>query len=68
MIVRPRSARLPQAGNLLKLATQATGPGLRDLVDFELSFGCIEGHSGRILHSSLPWREGQIVLLPPDRL
>jgi hypothetical protein len=67
MIVRPRSARLPQAGNLLKLATQATGPGLRDLLDFELSFGRIDGSSGRIFHSSLPWREGQVVPLPPDR-
>jgi hypothetical protein len=57
-LVRPRKRPLPRGRSLA--ATLQDGP---DCLDFELSFGRIRGAGSawRILHSTLPWREGASV-------
>ena len=37
---------------------------LRQLADFEISFGDIAHGQGRIIHSTLPWLEGVRLKLP----
>ena len=58
--VRPRNAVLPKAASLLE-AIETENPNrevLLDWLDFEISFGEIQDkHSGKILHSTLPYRE-----------
>ena len=45
-------------------AMRATDDALRMLADFEISFGVVDEVSGwRILHSTLPWREGCVLPL-----
>ncbi|MBI3530645.1 MAG: hypothetical protein HY067_22085 [Betaproteobacteria bacterium] len=60
MIVRPRAIRLPQATCLADFAAEKCSAELRQLVDFEISFGrrgnCSD--TWRIELSTLPWQEG----------
>ena len=62
--IRPRSVNLPAACNLLA-AIDAAGYSHDDLVnwlDFEISFGdVIDAAYGRINHSTLPFREGELL-------
>ena len=66
MIVRPRAIGLPLAASLAGLTTGKSDDELRELVDFEISFGRrpANGGSGRIELSTLPWRQGNEI---PDR-
>jgi hypothetical protein len=60
MLVRPRLAQLPTAPRMSVLAAEKTTGELRDLMDFEISFGkVIPGDAWRISLSTLPWREGE---------
>jgi len=59
MTVRPRSAQLPTADSLSALAADTSIECLRELLDFEISFGRIASpDTWRISASTLPWREG----------
>ena len=64
--VRPRTSVLPNAASFLE-AIDAVNPDrelLLDWLDFEISFGEIQGEGfGRILHSTLPFREQEIMSL-----
>jgi hypothetical protein len=55
--VRPRLMTLPQAGHLTELTTGDAS--LRSALDFEISFGTRGPVGWTILHSTLPWREGE---------
>ncbi|MHB1670341.1 hypothetical protein [Thiomonas sp.] len=46
----------------------ASDDDLRRLADCEISFGEIAGQAGCILHSTLPWLEGQRLTLPIEML
>jgi hypothetical protein len=59
MRVRPRVDVLPIAENLAALAAGADDQTLRRWLDFEVSFGWIGSDGSRIVHSTLPWLEGQ---------
>jgi hypothetical protein len=39
---------------------------LRQLADFEISFGRVEAQQWCVLHSTLPWREGKVLALYGD--
>ncbi|MFN3581991.1 MAG: hypothetical protein ACK4VV_16130 [Pseudomonas sp.] len=45
----------------------ATRSDLERFADFEMSLGCIDNNSWRVLHSTLPWRENRLFSLasPP---
>jgi hypothetical protein len=62
--IRPRSVKLPVASSLLA-AIDVTEPSHNDLIswlDFEISFGdVIDAAHGRINHSTLPFREGELL-------
>lgn len=58
--VRPRPLVLPQADDLLALGTAEST--LRALLDFEISFGTRSPGGWTITHSTLPWREGELLL------
>jgi hypothetical protein len=64
--VRPRSAVLPRAASLNE-AIDTVNPNrdeLLDWLDFEISFGDIQdGLSGKIHHSTLPFREQAVMSL-----
>ncbi|MCE9633969.1 MAG: hypothetical protein K8Q92_07270, partial [Methylophilales bacterium] len=64
--IRPRSVLLPPAIDLLT-AIERANPNrdmLMDWLDFEISFGEMEEESQyRILHSTLPFREGSLISL-----
>jgi hypothetical protein len=64
MTVRPRTGTLPPAKNLLELACSANPAQLRDMLDFEISFGRRAATAGRIELSTLPWREGTEIRFP----
>ncbi|MEY2342649.1 hypothetical protein AB4090_11140 [Acidithiobacillus sp. IBUN Pt1247-S3] len=66
MRVRPRAHGLKQTGDLWSRhhARKASIDDLRQLADFEISYGLIAGPQGCILHSTLPWLEWQHVDLP----
>ena len=60
MLVRPRLAQLPTAPSMSVLAAEKSTGELRDLMDFEISFGkVIAADAWRIGLSTLPWREGE---------
>lgn len=60
MIVRPRTAQLQTASSMSELAADKSNRVLRELMDFEISFGKIASPgSWRIALSTLPWREGE---------
>ncbi len=62
--IRPRSSNLPEASSLLALI-DSPNQSLLDILnwlDFEISFGdIVDASHGRINHSTLPFREGQIL-------
>lgn len=59
MRVRPRRVPLDTAPGLSALAVARPRTVVRDLLDFEISFGSLRGADAwRIDHSTLPWREG----------
>jgi hypothetical protein len=62
--IRPRSSNLPEASSLLALI-DTPNQSLLDILnwlDFEISFGdIVDASHGRINHSTLPFREGQIL-------
>ncbi len=60
MFGRPRSIAPARAGYLWArvAAGDASHDEMQHLADFEISFGQCDGHAMRILHSTLPWREG----------
>jgi hypothetical protein len=65
MRVRPRSQSLPTAPNMSALAAPMSDEGVRGLLDFEISFGRLQGPAAwRIEHSTPPWHEG--LDLPAD--
>lgn len=65
---RNRARDLPRAESLAALATNATRAELVELLDCEFSYGFV--HGGRvpweIRHSTLPWREGQSLVIAID--
>lgn len=66
MLVRPRAMKLPRAASLVDFATRKSDNELRQVVDFEISFGrrAANRRSGHIELSTLPWRQGNEI---PDR-
>jgi hypothetical protein len=64
--VRPRSVALPKANSMLE-AIENNKPNkdlLLDWLDFEISFGeIIDPHRGKIMHSTLPFKEGKVMKL-----
>jgi hypothetical protein len=68
MHVRARAETLDAAGNLLLLAQRENAPDdrLRQLLDFEISFGRRGAHAWRIERSTLPFLEGTTSLNPHD--
>jgi hypothetical protein len=66
MLVRPRAMKLPQGARLADFAAGMSDHELRQMVDFEISFGrrFAKRGSGQIELSTLPWRQGREV---PDR-
>jgi hypothetical protein len=68
MIVRPRAIRLPQAARLADFAASKSDDELRQVVDFEISFGRRDsGNSkGRIELSTLPWAQGAAISISGD--
>lgn len=63
MIVRPREARLQPASSMSTLASDKSNSTLRELLDFEISFGrTTSAAAWRIELSTLPWREGEDIL------
>ena len=62
MAVRPRSAPLPVAADLTTFAAGTNGPILRQVLDFELSFGRrITPDAWKIELSTLPWQQGCVM-------
>lgn len=68
---RPRHITLPQAASLLQAIDEATASQqlshdqLLDWLDMEISFGeMLDGNHWQIKHSTLPFKEGQILELP----
>jgi hypothetical protein len=68
MHVRARREELEAAASLLSLAQRekADDARLRQLVDFEISFGRRAAHAWRVQLSTLPFLEGAIVLNPNE--
>ncbi len=66
MLIRPRAMDATQSRELWAClaAGRATVEELRRLADFEITYGVIAEDDGRILHSTLPWREWQTIALP----
>lgn len=61
MRVQPRVETLPVAPSLAALAADADDDQLRRWLDFELSFGPVDGMGRwRITHSTWPWLEGRL--------
>ena len=64
MSVRPRTASLPVASDLVTLATGKNGQVLRDILDFEISLGRrVTADEWKIELSTLPWRQGRVMPL-----
>jgi len=62
MRVRPRVSQLPASPSLSVLASDAQDGELRDMLDFEISFGRRTGPGPwKIGLSTIPWREGEDV-------
>lgn len=63
--LRDRARPLPPGADLPALALRPDGAAL---LDMELSFGSWEAAAARgtITHSTLPWREGQLLVRGPD--
>jgi hypothetical protein len=60
MIVRPRIAQLQTASSMSGLAADTSTSTLRELLDFEISFGrTASPDAWRIELSTFPWREGE---------
>lgn len=60
MIVRPRKVPLPVSPGMSALAADKSTGTLRELMDFEISFGrTTSPNTWRIDLSTLPWREGE---------
>lgn len=62
--IRPRSLNLPAASHLLAAinAADCSHDNLVNWLDFEISFGdVIDAAHGRINHSTLPFREGELL-------
>jgi hypothetical protein len=66
MHVRARRESLDAAASLLSLAQResASDERLRELVDFEISFGRRSTHAWRVQLSTLPFLEGSVALNP----
>lgn len=64
MSVRPRTASLPVASDLVTLVAGKNGQVLRDMLDFEISFGRrVTADEWKIELSTLPWRQGRVMPL-----
>jgi hypothetical protein len=68
MLARPRAMDATETLAIWSRASanRASIEELRRLADFEISYGVITGDDGCILHSTLPWRELQSVVLPKN--
>jgi len=69
MLVRPRTGALTQAFSLMELASGKNDDELRELLEFEISFGrrSSKDGTGSVELSTLPWRQGmKIQELPPS--
>ena len=68
MHVRARSGELDAAATLASLAQRenADDDRMRELVDFEVSFGRRAAHAWRIQLSTLPYLEGSVALNPHE--
>ncbi|MDD4887822.1 MAG: hypothetical protein PHO64_13020, partial [Thiomonas sp.] len=68
MLARPRAMDATETLTIWSRASanRASIEELRRLADFEISYGVITADHGCILHSTLPWRELQSVVLPKD--
>lgn len=63
MAVRPRKMQLPTSASMSSLAGDRSTEALRELMDFEISFGkATSDNSWRISLSTIPWREGEDIL------
>lgn len=66
-LVRPRSTSIPASSSIVQ-AIKDFDPNretLMNWMDFEISFGTLFDHEfWRIDHSTLPWKEGQIMKIP----
>jgi len=60
MLVRPRTGALTQAFSLMELASGKNDDELRELLEFEISFGrrSSKDGTGSVELSTLPWRQG----------
>ena len=62
--VRPRAAKLPTSPNLAACPEGKNGQLLREVLDFEISFGrWIAEDAWQIELSTLPWRQGCVMPL-----
>jgi hypothetical protein len=66
MLVRPRAMDVTDTMAIWARVAinRASVEELRRLADFEISYGTITEDHGCILHSTLPWRELQSIVLP----
>lgn len=63
MLVRPRKEQLQVSPSMSMLAADKSTGALRNLMDFEISFGrATSPNAWRIGLSTLPWREGEDIL------
>lgn len=61
---RDRGVTLAAGADLERLLANADGPAAQALIDCEISSGTITSEGWRIDRSTLPWREGAILLGP----
>jgi len=61
---RARGITIPGGAELPDLVARADPDLARALVDCEISLGTVTAHGWRIDRSSLPWREGELLILP----
>lgn len=66
MMVSPRASKLPQAASLADLTADKSDGELRQIVDFEISFGRRNRNNAawRVELSTLPWQQGTAISIP----
>ncbi|MEP7222776.1 MAG: 2-oxoglutarate and iron-dependent oxygenase domain-containing protein [Novosphingobium sp.] len=61
---RNRGVTLPKGANLAELIAEADAATAQALIDCEISHGSVTAEGWRIDRSTLPWREGALLIAP----